>query len=84
MLRDGDRLRVDLNQRRVDILVPEEELQKRQEELTIRGGYEKPASQTPWQELFRRETAQLNEGMVLREAVKYQRLAQREEPRHNH
>lgn len=84
LLRDGDRLRVDLNQRRVDILVPEEELQKRQEELTIRGGYEKPASQTPWQELFRRETAQLNEGMVLREAVKYQRLAQREEPRHNH
>lgn len=84
LLRDGDRLRVDLNQRRVDILVAEEELQKRREELAIRGGYEKPASQTPWQELFRRETAQLNEGMVLRKAVKYQRLAQREEPRHNH
>ena len=39
-------------------------------------------SQTPWQELFslRRETNQLSEAMVLpvwREAVKYQRVAQR-------
>ena len=34
---------------------------------------------------FADEVAQLSEGMVLREAVKYQRLAQRyPEPRHNH
>lgn len=85
LLRDGDRLRVDLNQRRVDILsVSEYELRQRREELAIRGGYDNPQSRTPWQEMFRKETAQLNEGMVLREAVKYQRLAQGEEPRHNH
>ncbi|KAI9930396.1 hypothetical protein MW887_011149 [Aspergillus wentii] len=85
ILQDGDRLRVDLNKRRVDILVSDEELEKRRQELDAKGGYDAPESQTPWQELFRKEVGQLNEGMVLREAVKYQRLAQRyEEPRHNH
>lgn len=85
LLQDGDRLRVDLNKRRVDILVTAEELERRRDELERNGGYNVPKSQTPWQELFRRETGQLSEGMVFREAVKYQRLAQRwEEPRHNH
>lgn len=85
VLRDGDRLRVDLNKRRVDILVSGEEIKTRQSALLNKGGYHGPESQTPWQELFRKETDQLSEGMVFREAVKYQRLAQRwEEPRHNH
>ncbi|KAA8648213.1 hypothetical protein EYZ11_007549 [Aspergillus tanneri] len=85
VLRDGDRLRVDLTRRRVDILVSAGELEARRAALDARGGYEVPGSQTPWQDLFRRETTQLSEGMVLREAVKYQRLAQKyEEPRHNH
>ncbi|KAL2837837.1 dihydroxy-acid/6-phosphogluconate dehydratase [Aspergillus pseudoustus] len=85
ILQTGDRLRVDLIKRRVDILVPEEELDKRRASLEAEGGYSIPESQTPWQELFRKETSQLNEGMVLRGAVKYQRLAQRgETPRHNH
>jgi dihydroxy-acid dehydratase len=85
LLKDGDRLRIDLNERRVDILVSEEELTRRRVDLDAKGGYNIPESQTPWQELFRRETDQLSEGMVLREAVKYQRVAQRwPEPRHNH
>lgn len=85
LLRDGDRLRVDLNKRRVDILVDAAELDRRRVELQADGGYSGPESQTPWQEIFRRETDQLNEGMVLRDAVKFQRVAQRwGEPRHNH
>ena len=85
ILRDGDKIRVDLTQRRVDILVSEEELVRRRDQLAAIGGYQVFESQTPWQELFRREVDQLSEGMVFREAVKYQRLAQRwEEPRHNH
>ncbi|KAJ5102109.1 hypothetical protein NUU61_004331 [Penicillium alfredii] len=85
ILRDGDRLRVDLNQRRVDILIDAAELERRRADLQARGGYSGPENQTPWQEIFRRQTDQLNEGMVLRSAVKYQRVAQRwEEPRHNH
>ncbi|KAJ9295195.1 hypothetical protein DTO271G3_6365 [Paecilomyces variotii] len=85
VLRDGDRVRVDLNRRRVDILISQDELQKRRDDLRAKGGYPTPESQTPWQELFRKETDQLSEGMVLREAVKYQRVAQRwPEPRDNH
>ncbi|RMJ26080.1 Dihydroxy-acid dehydratase [Aspergillus sp. HF37] len=84
LLRDGDRLRVDLNRRRVDILVADEELSKRRNEIERNGGYTGPESQTPWQELFRKETGQLSEGMVFTRAVKYQRLVQQEELRHNH
>lgn len=84
LLRDGDRLRVDLNRRRVDILVSDGELSKRRDEIERKGGYTGPDSQTPWQELFRRETGQLSEGMVFTRAVKYQRLVQQEELRHNH
>jgi len=85
LLRDGDNIRIDLNRRRVDILVPEEELKRRRVELDAKGGYAIPESQTPWQEMFRRETDQLSEAMVLREAVKYQIVAQRcPQPRHNH
>ncbi|KAL1958902.1 hypothetical protein VTO42DRAFT_3455 [Malbranchea cinnamomea] len=85
LVRDGDRIRVDLRKRRVDLLVPENELKRRRNELEVNGGYPVPDSQTPWQELFRKETAQLNEGMVLRDAVKFQRVAQvSPAPRHNH
>lgn len=85
ILRDGDRLRVDLNKRSVDILIEPAENELRRAELKANGGYNGPESHTPWQEIFRRETDQLNEGMVLRDAVKYQRVAQRwDEPRHNH
>ncbi|GMF77508.1 unnamed protein product [Aspergillus oryzae] len=69
LLQDGDRLRVDLNKRRVDILVSTEELEKRRKTLEAQGGYDVPESQTPWQELFRRETTQLSDGMVLRDAI---------------
>lgn len=85
LLQDGDRLRVDLNKRRVDLLVAEEELTRRRNDLEAKGGYPVPESQTPWQDIFRRETGQLNEGMVLESAVKYQKVAQRwPAPRHNH
>ncbi|KAJ5980800.1 hypothetical protein N7481_008098 [Penicillium waksmanii] len=85
ILRDGDRLRVNLDKRNVDILIEPAELKLRRAALKANGGYNGPESHTSWQEIFRRETDQLNEGMVLRDAVKYQRVAQRwDEPRHNH
>jgi dihydroxy-acid dehydratase len=85
ILQTGDRVRVDLRKRRVDILISDEEIKSRQEKLNAEGGYHGPESQTPWQEIFRKETDQLSQGMVLREALKYQRLAQKwDEPRHNH
>ncbi|MDF2812064.1 MAG: dihydroxy-acid dehydratase [Microvirga sp.] len=84
LLQTGDRIRVDLNKRRADILLPEEELQRRREELKAKGGYPYPASQTPWQEIQRSMVDQLSEGMVLKPAVKYQKVAQGSVPRDNH
>lgn len=85
LIRDGDRLRVDLTKRRVDLLLSDDEIERRRQELDATGGFPVPDSQTPWQEIFRREVGQLNEGMVLGGAVKYQKVAQRwAVPRHNH
>ncbi|KAJ0116854.1 hypothetical protein J7T55_010005 [Diaporthe amygdali] len=85
LLRDGDRVRVDLNARRVDILLPEGELKARRAELEAKGGYHGPPSQTPWQDIFRREVGGLSEGMVLKRAVQFQRVAQvQPAPRDNH
>jgi len=83
LLRTGDRMRIDLNQRTANILVPEETLAERRRELAEQG-YDIPASQTPWQEIQRRIVDQLCDGMVLKPAVKYQRVAQSSIPRDSH
>jgi dihydroxy-acid dehydratase len=85
LLRTGDRIRIDLLRGTADMLVPEEELAQRRAALAAAGGFQYPASQTPWQELQRAHVGQLQEGAVLEPAVKYQRLAQtRGVPRHSH
>lgn len=86
LLRDGDVVRVDLRRRRVDVVVPAAaEMAARRVELEARGGYAVPESQTPWQDLFRREVGGLSGGMVLERAVRFQRIAQRcPLPRDNH
>jgi dihydroxy-acid dehydratase len=84
LLQTGDRIRIDLNKRSADILVPKEELDRRRKDLDARGGYAYPASQTPWQLIQRSMVDQLSEGMVLKPAVKFQRVAQNFVPRDNH
>ena len=85
ILKDGDMLRVDLNKRRVDMLISEDEIQRRGEELLADGGYKYIESHTPYQDLFRREVGPLSEGMVFRRAVEFQRVAQKfPSPRDNH
>ncbi|APH73536.1 IlvD/Edd family dehydratase [Aquibium oceanicum] len=85
LLRDGDRVRIDLNKGRADILVDEDELARRRSALSEEGGYRFPAHQTPWQEIQRGMVDQLSEGMVLKPAVKYHRIAQEMGiPRNNH
>ncbi|KAI9930703.1 hypothetical protein ASPWEDRAFT_132172 [Aspergillus wentii DTO 134E9] len=84
ILRDGDKLRIDLRKRKVDILIGDEELQQRRHELDARGGYPMVPSSTPWQEIYRQETDQLGNGMVMRKATKYRGLGQLDGPRHNH
>lgn len=76
LLRTGDRVRIDLKNGKADMLVDEAELQDRRTDLDLRGGYEIPAHQTPWQEIQRSLVSQLETGMVLEPAVAYRRLAQ--------
>jgi dihydroxy-acid dehydratase len=84
LLRTGDRVRIDLNKGTADILISPEELAERRAALERQGGYRYPASQTPWQEIQRSMVDQLSAGMVLKPAVKYQRVAQTSIPRDNH
>jgi len=84
LLRTGDRVRFDLRAGTADILISDEELEERRRELAEHP-YPYPASQTPWQEIQRSMVDQLGDGMVLRPAVAYQRVAQTQGiPRDNH
>jgi xylonate dehydratase len=78
-LRTGDPIRIDLNVGRCDMLVVDEEIERRKRE----GSPPVPASATPWQEMYRAAVGQLDGGAVLEAAVKYRGVAART-PRHNH
>jgi len=85
LLKTGDRVRIDLNKGSANILISKTELAARRAALEKRGGYHYPPSQTPWQEIQRGMVDQLSAGMVLKPAVKYQRVAQEfPVPRDNH
>ncbi|MBM0107729.1 dihydroxy-acid dehydratase family protein [Steroidobacter sp. S1-65] len=85
LLKTGDRVRIDLRKGEANILISDEELERRREALKQAGGFPIPPSQTPWQELQRADVGQADTGAVLESAVKYQRLAQTKGvPRHNH
>jgi len=90
LLRTGDRVRIDLRKRTADLLLPDEELAARRAALEAQLAAGSlpyvPASQTPWQEIQRDLTDQLDKGMVLKSAVKYQDIAHgpRSVPRDNH
>ncbi|MEO1275395.1 MAG: IlvD/Edd family dehydratase [Pseudomonadota bacterium] len=79
LLQTGDRVRLDLNARRLDALVDEAEWQARAD------AWEAPKleHQTPWQEIYRTHVGQLAEGGCLELATAYQRVA-RTLPRDNH
>jgi dihydroxy-acid dehydratase len=85
LLKTGDRVRIDLHKGTANILISAEELAERRAALQKRGGYPYPESQTPWQEIQRDLVDQLADGMVLKPAVKYQRVAQKAGvPRNSH
>jgi dihydroxy-acid dehydratase len=83
MLKTGDRVRIDLRKGTANMLISRAELAKRRKKLE-RQGFPYPASQTPWQEIQRSMVDQLADGMVLKPAVKYQKIAQKSIPRDNH
>jgi dihydroxy-acid dehydratase len=78
-LRSGDMIRIDLNAGRCDALVSDEEIERRRADAPP----PVPASNTPWEELYREKTGQLSTGGVLEFAVKY-RGTSNKVPRNNH
>jgi dihydroxyacid dehydratase/phosphogluconate dehydratase len=79
ILETGDRVKVDLRARRVDLLLSDEEIQKRKDALKLVA----PVNDSPWQELYRTYTGQLETGACLDFAVKYRDL-RKVVPRHSH
>jgi dihydroxy-acid dehydratase len=85
LVKTGDRVRIDLRKGEANILISDEELEQRRKALVADGGFPFPDHQTPWQEIQRAMVDQLSEGMVLKPAVKYQRIGQTKGiPRDNH
>ncbi|MCA3447938.1 MAG: dihydroxy-acid dehydratase family protein [Rhodobacter sp.] len=85
LVHTGDRIRIDLRQGRADLLVPQAELDARRAALVAQGGFPYPDHQTPWQEIQRGMVGQLSEGMVLKPALNYRRIAATKGvPRDNH
>jgi dihydroxy-acid dehydratase len=83
LVRTGDRIRIDLNTNRADMLVDDDEIARRRAALA-EAPYDGPASQTPWQEIHREITGQFDTGAVIESAVKYQRIAEKGLPRDSH
>jgi len=78
-LRADDVIRIDVERGRCDALVSDEEIVRRKQEPPP----PIPESQTPWQELFRATTGQIDKGAVMELAIKYRGVAAKT-PRHNH
>jgi len=81
LLQTGDRVRVDLKTRRVDVLIDDAELEKR------RAAWRPPelVHQTPWQEIYRKMVGQLSTGGCLEPATLYLDIVRtRGNPRHSH
>jgi len=79
ILQDGDRIRVSIRERRVDLLLTDEEIQERRSKMKL------PIlkNNTPWEELYRSQVGQLESGGVLEFATKY-RDVRKVVPRHSH
>ncbi|HTU54724.1 MAG TPA: IlvD/Edd family dehydratase [Acetobacteraceae bacterium] len=81
LLRTGDPIRIDLNARRVDLLLPPAEIAAR------RAAWKPPAlvNMTPWEEIYRSMVGGLGTGACLEPATLYLKIIEtRGESRNNH
>ncbi len=78
-LRTGDMIRIDLNAGTCDMVVDAAEIARRKGD----GVPAVPASQTPWQAIYRAEVNQLSQGAVLKSAEGFHAISSKP-PRHNH
>jgi dihydroxy-acid dehydratase len=81
LLKTGDRIRIDLNSRKVDVLLPPGELDAR------RSAWQPPelVNMTPWEEIYRSMVGQLGQGACLEPATLFLNITEtRGESRNNH
>jgi dihydroxy-acid dehydratase len=78
-IRSGDTIRIDLNLGRCDMLVSDQEIERRKAE----GIPGVPADATPWQMIYRQTVTQLADGATIKGAEAFRRIS-RTPPRHNH
>ena len=79
LLQTGDMLHIDLNQGKLDVMLPEAELEQRQAELELT----QVPHQTPWQEIYRNTVGQLSTGGIIELSTKYKQI-KHSIPRHSH
>lgn len=81
ILKTGDKIKIDLNKRRVDLLISKSEFQKRRKRKKL-PPFE---NQTPWQEIYRSITNQLEDGACIDTGSFFSRIAQKKgTPRNSH
>tara|TARA_B100000579_G_scaffold337433_1_gene288426 strand:- start:112 stop:1650 length:1539 start_codon:yes stop_codon:yes gene_type:complete len=81
IIRNGDNMCIDLNKRRVDLLISKAEFIKRRKKKKIL----KLNNQTPWQEISRSNVGQLEDGACIRSRSLYMDIAKKKGiPRNNH
>lgn len=79
ILETGDKIRVSLGERRVDVMLDDAEIARRRSR--IKPNY--PESHSPWEEFYREHTGQLETGACLEFATHYHDI-RKVVPRHSH
>ncbi|HWL70048.1 MAG TPA: IlvD/Edd family dehydratase [Geminicoccus sp.] len=84
LIRTNDKVRLDMNQSRLDVLISAEEMAERRRAWEANPP-KMPPSQTPWQELYRQTVGQLSTGACMEPATLYLKVIETYgTPRRNH
>jgi dihydroxy-acid dehydratase len=71
IVKTGDQIKIDLNKRRVDLLIPQTEFKIRRKKRKLF----KFNNQTPWQEIFRDTVGQLEDGACINSRGKFLKVS---------
>ena len=81
IIKTGDKIKIDLNKKRVDLWISANEFKKRRSKNKIKI----INNQTPWQELSRLTVGQLEDGACIKTRSVYNRIVEKKgTPRHSH
>ncbi|MDA7606048.1 dihydroxy-acid dehydratase family protein [Pelagibacteraceae bacterium] len=81
IVRTGDKIKIDLNKRRVDLLISASEFKKRRKKKKL----PKLINQTPWQEISRNTVGQLEDGACINSREGYLNIVKKKGiPRNSH